>query len=80
MPAAAVSSRADAQAWIPGVWDEWSDRYLQSYVRLASARPAAAGPAAVMAAARQSRRVADALKPYVKDGDHGPHPLAPPVY
>jgi uncharacterized protein (DUF1501 family) len=78
-PVAAVSSPADAQAWIPGVWDEWSDRYLQSYVRLASARPAAAGPAAVMAAARQSRQVADALEPYVKDGDQGPDPLAPPV-
>ena len=42
-PVAAVSSPADAQGWIPGVWDEWSDRYLRSYVRLASGRPGRPG-------------------------------------
>jgi uncharacterized protein (DUF1501 family) len=77
-PVAAVSSPADAQAWIPGVYGEWQDRYLQSYLRLAGGRPRGAGPAAVAAAARQSRRVADALLPYAGDGD-GPDPLAPPV-
>ena len=43
--------------------------------------PGAAGGRAGrgLAAARQSRRVADALEPYAKVGNHGPDPLAPPV-
>lgn len=78
-PVAAVSSPADAQSWIPGVWGEWEERYLAAYGRLAARRPRAAGPAAVFAAARQSRQVADALRPLVKDEDTGADPLAPPV-
>ena len=72
-PVAAVSSPGDAQAVDPGRLGRVV-RPLPAVVRAPGLRAvaAAAGPAAVMAAARQSRRVADALTPYVKDGDTGP--------
>jgi uncharacterized protein (DUF1501 family) len=71
-PVAAVTSPDDAQAWVPGVWEEWHDRYMSHYAALGGARPAAPGPAAVFAAARQSGAVAAALRPYVTDGDTDP--------
>jgi uncharacterized protein (DUF1501 family) len=78
-PVAAVQSPDDAQSWIPGVWGPWEDRYLEHFGRLAERRPEGAGPAAAFAAARQSRRVARALAPYVKDEQTEADPLAAPV-
>jgi uncharacterized protein (DUF1501 family) len=76
-PVAAVQSPDDAQMWIPGVWGDWHERYLEHYGALAARRPAGAGPGAVFAAARQSRYVAQTLRPYVTEDDVDP--LAPPV-
>jgi uncharacterized protein (DUF1501 family) len=76
-PVAAVQSPDDAQMWIPGVWGDWHDRYLEHYGAIAGRRPSAPGPGAVFAAARQGRYVAQALRPYVTHDDVDP--LAPPV-
>lgn len=78
-PVAAVQSPEDAQAWVPGVWGEWYGLMMEHYGAIASRRPGAAGPASVFAAARQSRQVADTLKPYARADDKAPDPLAPPV-
>jgi uncharacterized protein (DUF1501 family) len=77
-PAAAVSSPADAQAWVPNVWGEWDDSYRAHWTKVAGHTPSGAGPAAVYAAARQSQQVARALAPYVAQ-DGKPDPLASPV-
>jgi uncharacterized protein (DUF1501 family) len=78
-PVAAVQSPDDAQSWIPGVWGPWQERYLEHFGHLAARRPHGAGPAAVFAAARQSRQVATALAPYVKDERTKADPLGAPV-
>ena len=78
-PVAAVSSPEDAQAWIPGVWGEWEDRYHAHYERLAARKGKADGPKSVFAAARQSRYVARTLEPYVPDDKTKVDPLAPGV-
>ena len=80
-PVAAVSSPADAQGWIPGVWDEWS-RPLPAVATCAwpPAPPAAAGPAAVMRRrppeppGRPTRS-----SPTSRTATTGADPLAPPV-
>jgi uncharacterized protein (DUF1501 family) len=77
-PVAAVSSPGDAQAWVPNVWNEWQDRYLQHWSAVAAKTPAGSGPRAVYAAARQSQQVARALAPYVQQ-DGKADPLASPV-
>jgi uncharacterized protein (DUF1501 family) len=74
-PVAAVSSPDDAQFWIPGLWGDAFDRTMEAWTRIAAARPHSPGPAAAYAGARQSKSVADILKPYVKD-DNGNDPLA----
>lgn len=76
-PVAAVQSPGDAQMWIPGVWGDWHERYMEHYDVLAARRPSAPGPGAVHAAARQGRYVAQALRPYVEHD--GVDPLAAPV-
>jgi uncharacterized protein (DUF1501 family) len=78
-PVAAVQSPDDAQAWVPGVWGEWHERLMEHYGAIAARRPGAPGPAAVFAAARQSRHVARTLKPYVTDPETEKDPLAAPV-
>ncbi|HWI21060.1 MAG TPA: DUF1501 domain-containing protein [Baekduia sp.] len=78
-PVAAVSSPEDAQAWIPGVWGEWEDRYNAHYERLAARRGRGPGPQAVFGAARQSRYVARTLEPYLPDSKTNADPLAPGV-
>jgi uncharacterized protein (DUF1501 family) len=77
-PAAAVSSPESAQVWIPGVWGRFEDRTLRAYSALRAAAPKAAGPAAVTASLRESRTVAERLKPYVKP-EKGPDPMRSPV-
>jgi uncharacterized protein (DUF1501 family) len=78
-PVAAVQSPDDAQAWVPGVWGEWHERLMEHYGAIAARRPSAPGPAAVFAAARQSRHVAKVLRPYVTDPKTKADPLAAPV-
>lgn len=78
-PVAAVSSPQDAQAWIPGVWGPWQERYNKHYERLAARTGKAPGPRAVYAAARQARYVAGTLAPYLPDAKTKVDPLAPGV-
>jgi uncharacterized protein (DUF1501 family) len=73
-PVAAVSSPDGAQFWIPGMWGTAFDRAMETWTQISSARPAAPGPAAAPAAARQAKAVADILAPYQKD-DKGNDPL-----
>jgi uncharacterized protein (DUF1501 family) len=73
-PVAAVSSPDGAQFWIPGMWGTAFDRAMETWTQISSARPAAPGPAAAHAAARQAKAVADILAPYQKD-DKGNDPL-----
>ncbi len=74
-PVAAIESPADAQVWIPGVWGRHADRTLQHYAALAKATPRAEGPATVNQAIRQSRAIADRLRPLAQE-DGKPDPLA----
>ncbi|HEY2602695.1 MAG TPA: DUF1501 domain-containing protein [Thermoleophilaceae bacterium] len=77
-PVAAVSSPDDAQFWIPGLWGDAFDRTMEAWTKIAASRPHPPGPAAAYAGARQSKSVADILKPFVKDDD-GNDPLAGPI-
>lgn len=78
-PAAAVTSPGGAQAYVPGVYGKWEDRYYAHHRRLAVERPKAPGRAAVYAAARQQLRVAQTLRPYIPDEKTKVDPLAAPV-
>jgi len=77
-PVAAIDTPDGAQGWIPGVWGPHAERTFRHYAALAADTPKAPGPAAVNAAIRQSRIVADRLKPYVA-AEGQPDPLAAPV-
>jgi len=77
-PVAAIESPAAAQVWIPGLWGPHLERTLKHYAALAAPRPKAPGPAAVNAAIRQSRVVAQRLAPFAQE-DGKPDPLAAPV-
>lgn len=78
-PVAAIESPDDTEIWVPGVWGEWREHLIESYLAVASRRPGKPGPAAVDAAARQSRWVADRLAPYRREDKNAADPLASSV-
>jgi uncharacterized protein (DUF1501 family) len=77
-PVAALTSPRDAQLSIRDVWGTASDRALETWGRIASARPARPGPNAAYTAAWLAKDVGDRLAPYAANG-RSSDPLAPPV-
>jgi uncharacterized protein (DUF1501 family) len=76
-PVAAVSSPDAAEMWIRGLWGSAYDRTIDTYGRIASAQPRAAGPSSAYTAARLAKAVGDRLAPYRSKDDVDP--LAPTV-
>ncbi|MDQ4040420.1 MAG: DUF1501 domain-containing protein [Actinomycetota bacterium] len=76
-PVAAVSSPNDARMWMRDVWGSAYDRAIDTWGRIASASPAAAGPSSAYTAARLAKEVGDRLAPYRRE--KGRDPLAPAV-
>ena len=76
-PVAAVSSPNDARMWMRDVWGTAYDRAMDTWGRIASARPAAPGPSSAYTAARLAKDVGDRLSPYRRE--NGRDPLAPAV-
>ncbi len=78
VPVAAVSSPAEAQFSIPGVWDDGFDKAMNAWSKMAASSGTAPGPAAAAAAARTAKAVGDQLRPYLAE-EGKPDPLAPAV-
>ena len=76
-PVTAVSSPNDARMWMRDVWGPAYDRAIDTWGRIASARPGAPGPASAYEAARLAKEVGDRLEPYRRQ--NGRDPLAPAV-
>jgi uncharacterized protein (DUF1501 family) len=76
-PVAALSSVADSDFWIPGVWGPAFDRAMDAWGEIASRSGSSAGESAALGAARMAKDVADRLGPY-REQD-GVDPLAGPV-
>jgi uncharacterized protein (DUF1501 family) len=76
-PVAAVSSPNDAKLWIRDVWGTAYDQAMNTWGRIASARPGGEGPDAAYTAARLAKEVGDRLAPYRRERDNDP--LAPAV-
>ena len=76
-PVAAVSSPNDARLWMRDVWGTAYDKAMDTWGRIASARPGAPGPGAAYEAARLAKDVGDRLAPYRRE--RGGDPLAPAV-
>jgi uncharacterized protein (DUF1501 family) len=77
-PVAALTSPRDAQLGIRDVWGTASDLALQTWGRIASARPSRPGPASAYTAAWLAKDVGDRLAPYAAAGRNN-DPLEPPV-
>jgi uncharacterized protein (DUF1501 family) len=76
-PVAAIASPNDARMWMRDVWGPAYDRAIDTWGRIASARPGAAGPSSAYEAARLAKEVGDRLAPYRRE--NGRDPLAPAV-
>ncbi|MDX6672224.1 MAG: hypothetical protein QOI91_2587 [Solirubrobacteraceae bacterium] len=76
-PVAAVSSPNDARLWMRDVWGTAYDTAMDTWGRIASTRPGAAGPSSAYEAARLAKEVGDRLAPYRRQ--NGTDPLAPAV-
>jgi uncharacterized protein (DUF1501 family) len=76
-PVAAVASPDDALMWMRDVWGTAYDSAMDTWGRIASARPGAPGPSAAYEGARLAKEVGDRLAPY--RGDENNDPLAPAV-
>ena len=70
-PVAAVDGPEDAQLWMRGIWGDPYDQAMAAWGQIAAASHNAAGNAAALMA-----DVANRLKPYVKQDDNAPDPLA----
>lgn len=78
-PVASVSDPGGADLYMRGVWGPWGEAAIDTYAALGQATAKAAGPASAARAARLAHAVARELKPFQRQGEDGPDPLAGPI-